>query len=129
MLVRRHIIGASIGLLAGIGVTQAQAQDPSHFPERPLRVLVPNTAGSTSDYVARLFAEGLTQRLGQTVIIENKPGSGGLIAGQTAARANPDGYTLLFVNSQHAINPTAYSKLPYDTLRDFAGLALVGDTP
>lgn len=125
MTTRRNFICQ--GLLTAALPASALAQ--GRFPNRPLRLLVPNTPGSTSDLVARLFAERLGQRLGQPVVVDNKPGAGGVIAAQTAAQSPRDGYTMLFVNSQHAINPAAYDKLPFDTVRDFEGLALVGDTP
>jgi tripartite-type tricarboxylate transporter receptor subunit TctC len=127
MTTRRTFCSISLGLLAIAGT--AHAQDGDKYPSRPIRMLVPNTAGSTSDVVARMFADRLAPRIGQPVVVENKPGAGGLIAAQAAAKSPPDGYTILFVNSQHAINPAAYEKLPYDTLRDFEGIVLVGDTP
>lgn len=115
------------GLFAAALPATAFASDK--FPSRPLRLLVPNAPGSTSDLVARLFAERLGQRLGQPVVVDNKPGAGGVVAAQTATQAPRDGHTILFVNSQHAINPAVYDKLPFDTLRDFEGLTLIGDTP
>lgn len=127
MLVRRTFCAGALGLLACIG--NAQAQGPDKYPSRPIRIVVPNTAGATTDLVARLFADRLTQRLGQPVTVDNKPGAGGTIAAQAVAKAPPDGYSILLVNSQHVINPSTYESLPYDTLRDFAGVALVGDTP
>jgi tripartite-type tricarboxylate transporter receptor subunit TctC len=108
---------------------QAHAQGDDKYPSRPVTVIVPLSAGTTTDALARMFAERVGQRLGQTVLVDNKPGAGGTVAARVAAKAAPDGYTLLLVNSQHAINPAAYDKLPYDTLRDFDGIALVGDAP
>jgi len=88
---------------------------------------VPFQAGVITDVLARTFAEKLSTRLGKPVLIENKPGAGGALGAKFVASADPDGYTLLFVNSQHAIAPAVYKALNYDTLTDFAGVALVAD--
>lgn len=105
----------------------ALAQDK--YPSKTIQMLVTFATGTTSDILARLFSEKLNERLGQTVLVLNRPGAGGTIATQAAAIAPPDGYTILLVNSSHSINPALYSKLPYDTLRDFTGIALVAETP
>ncbi|HSV83051.1 MAG TPA: tripartite tricarboxylate transporter substrate-binding protein, partial [Ramlibacter sp.] len=126
MMINRHDFLRFALCAAATGSVRAQGD---RFPSRPIKLLVPNTPGSTVDIVARLYADRLGARLGQPVVVENKPGAGGVLAAQAAMQAPRDGYTLLFVNSQHAINPFAYDKLPYDTLRDFEGIALVGDTP
>ncbi len=106
----------------------AWSQD-AKFPAKPVKILVPFSPGALTDVLARIYAERLTQRLGQSVIVENKPGSGGILATQAMLAAPADGYTLQFVSSSHAVNPTLYAKLPYDTLRDIAGVALVGSSP
>ena len=105
----------------------AQAQDT--FPSRPIRLLVPQGAGSTTDIVARTIAERASRKLGQPIVVENKQGAGGVIAAQATLSAPADGYTLLLANSQHVINPFVYKPLPYDTMRDFAGVALVAEAP
>jgi tripartite-type tricarboxylate transporter receptor subunit TctC len=125
MITRRTLVCRGV-LAASLPLTAFAADK---FPAHPLRVLVPNTPGSTSDLIARIFADQLAKKLGQPVVVDNRPGAGGVIAAQATVQAPRDGYTLLFVNSQHAINPAVYDKLPFDTLRDFEGLALVGDTP
>jgi tripartite-type tricarboxylate transporter receptor subunit TctC len=127
MTTRRVLLALALASLSHTGPILAQGADK--YPSRPIRVILPLSAGSTTDIVARMFAERLGQRLHQSVVVENKPGAGGTIAAQVAAKAAPDGYTLLLVNSQHAINPSAYEKLPYDTARDFEGVALVCDSP
>ncbi len=109
-------------------VAPVRAQTDS-FPSRPIRMIVPLSAGTTTDIVARAIAERMGARLGQTVVVENKQGAGGTIAAQSAVTAPPDGYTILMVNSQHVINPAVHKALPYDTLRDFVGLGLVGEAP
>ncbi|RZL88333.1 MAG: tripartite tricarboxylate transporter substrate binding protein [Variovorax sp.] len=108
---------------------QAQAHDAVPYPTRPLKLVVPLTPGTTTDQVAREFADRMAKKLGQPVVVDNKPGAGGVIAAQAVAKAAPDGYTILLINSQHAINPSAYDSMPYDTLRDFTGIALVADAP
>lgn len=123
----RHTITATV---LGLAATLAQAQGPeAAYPTRAIKMVVPLSAGTTTDLVARRFAERISKQLGQNVVVDNRPGAGGTIAAQGVAKAEPDGYTILLVNSQHAINPTANSTLPYDTLRDFAGIALVGEAP
>ena len=117
-------------LLAALGCCASmQAQAADAFPSRPIRLLVPLGAGSTTDIVARTIAERASQRLGQPIVVENKQGAGGVVATQAALAAPADGYTLLLVNSQHIINPFVHKSLPYDTLRDFVGVALVAETP
>jgi tripartite-type tricarboxylate transporter receptor subunit TctC len=96
---------------------------------RPIRMIVPLSPGTTTDVVARTISDRLSQELEQPVIVENKQGAGGTLAAKVTAMTAPDGYTMMMVNSQHSINPAVYEKLPYDTLKDFAGLALVAEAP
>ena len=135
MFTRRAICAGLLGVFVGAvqaqaaSAPQASAPQAGSYPTQPIRLVLPLSAGTTTDLVARLFAERLGQRLGQTVVVENRPGAGGTLAAQVVAKAPADGYTILLVNSQHAINPAAHSSLPYDTLRDFTGLAMVGEAP
>lgn len=110
-----------------IALSLALAQDK--FPAKAVQLIAPLAAGITFDFVARAYADLLTQRLGQSVVVQNRPGAGGTIAAQSVAKAAPDGYTILIVNSQHTINPTLYKSLPYDTLAEFAGIAQIGEAP
>lgn len=112
-----------LGCLAG----PALAQD--RYPTHPIQVVVALAAATTADIIARLYAEKLGARLGQAVVVQNRPGAGGTIASQAVAVANPDGYTILMTNSAHSINPALYASLPYDSLRDFAGITLVAESP
>ncbi len=105
----------------------AGAQD--RFPEKPIRMLVPFSAGSVTDFFARMLGQKMTEHWGQQVVIDNRPSAGGIIASETLLAAPPDGYTLMLVSIGHAVNASLYSKLPYDTVRDFAGITLVADTP
>ena len=104
---------------------QAQAQG---WPNRQIRLIVPQGAGSGTDVIARLVATGVTERLGQSIVVENMPAALGILAHQTAARAAPDGATLLFATvSGLAINPVTIKALPYDPTRDFTPVAMVVD--
>jgi len=107
--------------------TPGSAQEK--FPTKPIRMLVPFSAGSTTDFVARLLGQKMTERSGQQVVVDNRPSAGGIIASETLLAAPPDGYTLMLVSIGHAVNASLYSKLPYDTVRDFAGITLLTDTP
>lgn len=99
------------------------------YPARPITLIIPLSSGTTADIVARLYADRLAQRLGQPVVVQNRPGAGGTIGTEQAARAAPDGYTIVSVNSQHSINPFVIGKLAYDTQRDFAGIAMIAEAP
>ena len=90
------------------------------YPEKPIRVIIPFAAGAGSDITARLVANDMQQRLGTTLVVDNRPGANGMLAAETVARAAPDGYTLFFTTvSTQAANPSLYKKLPYDPIRDF----------
>jgi tripartite-type tricarboxylate transporter receptor subunit TctC len=110
-------------LLAPFGIC---AQD---YPTRTVRMVMPFAPGGPTDIVARVVAERLTARLGQPVVVENRAGANGIIGTEYVARATPHGYTLLVAPTSHAINPSIYKKLPYDTLRDFASVAYLGASP
>jgi tripartite-type tricarboxylate transporter receptor subunit TctC len=100
-----------------------------NYPARPIKLIVPFPPGNASDVAARLLSERLQRRLGQPVIIENKPGGSGIVAVQSVTSAEPDGHTLLVTSlSPMVLNPALYKKLPYDTARDLAPVALIGYT-
>lgn len=100
------------------------------WPGRPIRVIVPFGAGGTTDLTARLIGPGMTQRLGQPWVVENRAGAGGNIGSEACARATPDGYTLCIGTiSSHAINAAVYARMPYDNLRDFVPIAPVSLQP
>ena len=113
-------------LLAALS-TLAYSQD--NYPSRPIRFISTGSPGTALDVLSRMYADKFSQRLGQQVVVENRGGAGGTIASQAVAKAPADGYTFLIVNNAHAINPTLYASLPYDTLKDFAGVALLADSP
>jgi tripartite-type tricarboxylate transporter receptor subunit TctC len=116
---------ATVSLLAACGI--ARAQDA--FPSRPVHVLVPFPPGGAVDIVARTLGDELSSRWGRAVVIENRPGAGGVVASEAAAKAAPDGYTLIIVATGHALNPHLYAKLPYDSFNDFTPLSLIGTSP
>jgi len=99
------------------------------WPAKPLRVIVPFTPGSGTDIMARTVSNKLTAQLGQTVVVENRPGAGGTIGAAQVAKAEPDGYTLLVHSSSYTVTPSTYSNLPYDTLRDLTGVVPLGLLP
>ncbi|GAA5237029.1 tripartite tricarboxylate transporter substrate binding protein [Verticiella sediminum] len=103
----------------------APAAGAAEYPARPIRMVVPSGPGTITDQTARVVAEGLTQTLGQSVVIENRPGANGIVASETVARAEPDGYTLLFTYAAtHAINPWLIKSLSYDPVQDFTPIAM-----
>ncbi len=99
------------------------------YPTRPIRVAIPFPPGGTSDILTRIIGEKLTAALGQQIVVDNRPGAGGVIATDIVAKSNPDGHTLYMAFVSHAINPYVYSKLPYDTEKDFAPIALFAVSP
>lgn len=100
------------------------------YPEQPIRLIVPHPAGGSSDILARTMAAAMSKDLGQSIVVENKGGGNGAIAAQTVATAKPDGYTLLLATaSTHGINPTLYSKLNYDAVKDFSPVTLFATVP
>ena len=100
------------------------------FPARPVKIIVPSAPGDGSDILARAIGAKLTERWGQSVVIENRPGAGGVVGTEAAAKAPADGYTVIMGNAgSHAINQALYPKLPYDVLRDFVPITLVASAP
>ncbi|MBB5216439.1 tripartite tricarboxylate transporter substrate binding protein [Parapusillimonas granuli] len=108
-------------------VSSAHAQ--GSYPGKSIKILVPFSPGSLVDTIARLYSDKLSERLGQPVVVENKVGSGGIIATRTLLQAPADGYTLQMVSSSHAINATLYKDLPYDTANDLSCVGLVASSP
>jgi tripartite-type tricarboxylate transporter receptor subunit TctC len=121
----KHAFVAIIAALA-MACTFAQGQV---YPTKPVRLLVPFTAGSETDYLARIVGLKLGEAWGQQVVVENRPGAGGVLATSIVAQAPGDGYTLLMGSMAHAVAPAIHSKLPYDPLRDFSGVSQVAGVP
>ena len=111
------------------GTTLVNVAFAQNWPTRSLRVVVPFTAGSATDTIARMVVERLSTQLGHNFVVENRPGAGGTIGVGVVARAEPDGHTILVHSSSHTVTPSTYSSLPYDTLRDFSGITPLANLP
>ena len=116
-------------LVAAVLATTAPLSFAQSYPTKPIRLVAAFSAGGTSDLIARLLAQHLTPLLGQQVIVENRVGSNGMIGTDYVARAEPDGYTLLLAPSGHAINNSLNPKVPYDPVKDFSFITLIGTVP
>jgi tripartite-type tricarboxylate transporter receptor subunit TctC len=126
-LPRRNFLHLAAGAAALPAVSRfARAQA---YPSRPVRIVVGFPAGGTSDIVARVLGQWLSERLGQQFVIENRPGAGGNLATEAVARAAPDGYTLLLIGGANTVNATLFDKLNFDFLRDIGPVASVFETP
>jgi tripartite-type tricarboxylate transporter receptor subunit TctC len=114
-------------LLAGLLLAGAAAAQG--YPAKPIRFVVPFTAGSGTDIVARTVGDAMSKGLGQPIVVDNKPGAGGTIGAAQVAKSEPDGYTVLVHSSGHALNPAIYPNLPYDTLKDLTGITPLAALP
>ena len=103
-------------------VTAAVAATPDPFPARPIRIVIGFTPGGMPDITARLIGAKLAESWNQQVVVDNRPGAGGVAGARIVAESNPDGYTLLSVSAAHVVSPTVHARMPYDTARDFAGI-------
>ena len=111
-----------------LALTAPCALAADSYPSKPIRLLVPFAPGGGNDIAARFVAQRLTEAFGQTAVVDNRAGAGSTIGTDIVAKSAPDGYTLLVVHNAIAINQTLYAKLPYDTVRDFAQVAIIGAT-
>src|SRR6476646_774947 len=126
-----RVFAFTLALLAAatmwsLPVREASAQA---WPAKPVKLVVPFTAGSATDILARAFGQTLSEMWGQPVVIENHPGAGGTIGAGIVAKAPPDGYTLLVHSAGYAVNPWIYPNLPYDTNKEFVEIAPLGGQP
>jgi tripartite-type tricarboxylate transporter receptor subunit TctC len=124
MASRLRMLAAALAILA---CGSASAQSP--FPSKPVHIYVPYAAGGAVDILARTLGDAVSRTWGQSVVIENRPGAGGVIASQALVTSPPDGYTLILVASGHPTNAFLYPKLPYDTFKDFTPISLVASSP
>jgi tripartite-type tricarboxylate transporter receptor subunit TctC len=113
---RRAVLALVASLVATAGWTQT-------FPSKAIRIVVPNAAGGGADLTARTVGQKISETLGQPVIVDNKPGAGGVVAGEAVAKAAPDGHTLLLISSGTAVSASLFNSLPYDTVKDFIPVA------
>src|SRR5689334_5278387 len=114
------MIFAARGLLCAVAMLLASVASAQSYPVKPIRLVVVSAPGGTTDALARAYSQRLTESIGQALVVDNKPGGGGVIAAETVAHAAPDGYTLLFANLAHSLMSTLHSKLTFDPLKDFA---------
>ncbi len=119
---KRILTLATLLLTSGLALAQA-------YPSKPIKIVVPFTAGSATDIMARVVGEKLSASWGQPVVVENKPGAGGTLGSAFVAKSEPDGYTLLVVSTGHVVNPVLYPGLSYDTVNDFAGVTPLASLP
>ncbi len=119
---------STLAVLAAMGANSA-ALAQAVYPSKPIRFIVPFTAGSGTDIIARTVGDTMSKGLGQPIIIDNKPGAGGTIAAAQVAKGEADGYTVLIHSSGHALNPAIYPNLTYDTLRDLTGVTPLAALP
>lgn len=127
MLTRQSALAlaAATFVLQGAGIAHAQEK----FPDKPVRVIIPYAPGGGSDIILRSVVPKLTEQLGQTVVIDNRPGGSSTIGTGMVARSQPDGYTLLLVDSAFLVNPSLFPKMPYDSLKDFAPVIFAASSP
>jgi tripartite-type tricarboxylate transporter receptor subunit TctC len=118
-----------LAIAAGVVATAGAASAQTGFPTKAVHLFVPYPAGGAVDILARTLGDELSKNWGQPVIVENRPGAGGLVASQALATSAPDGYTLIVVASGHATNPFLYPKIPYDTFKDFTPISLLASSP
>jgi tripartite-type tricarboxylate transporter receptor subunit TctC len=119
------VVAAAAAMFTACGGASAQ----SPFPAKPVHIFVPYAAGGAVDTLARTLGDAVSRQWGHGVVIENRPGAGGVIASQALATSAPDGYTLIVVASGHATNPFLYAKLPYDTFAGFTPISLLASSP
>lgn len=112
-------------LIAATALFASASATSQSYPNRPIRVIVPFSPGGGSDIVGRLFAPGLSDRLSQSIVVDNRPAGAGILGSDIVAKSAPDGYTLLVAQAAHAANAKLYTRLPYDPIRDFAPISLV----
>jgi tripartite-type tricarboxylate transporter receptor subunit TctC len=123
MEIRRAVLGCMIALVAPAVLAQP-------YPSKPVRLIIAQAPGSASDVIARLVGNKLSESMGQSFVIDARPGAGGILGTEAAARSAPDGYTLMIGNnSSHGANPALYEKLPFDAVKDFAPIIYFANTP
>ncbi len=127
-LARRRMIASSI-IALGVALVAALPLSAQDYPTRPVKVVVPFSPGGAVDGPMRVIAQELSKRIGEQVIVDNKPGAGATIGADLVAKAPPDGYTLLLASQTNAISATLYKTLPFDPIEDFAPITLIGREP
>ncbi|MGJ4912983.1 Bug family tripartite tricarboxylate transporter substrate binding protein [Bradyrhizobium sp. HKCCYLRH2060] len=124
-----HRVGRKVLMLASLGLAIVGAipgTARAEYPDRPIKVVVPFSPGGGTDLIARTLAKPMAEKLGQSIVVENRAGAGTIIGSDVVARSQPDGYTLLIATLAHSVNPSLHAKLPYDTDKAFAPVTLIG---
>jgi tripartite-type tricarboxylate transporter receptor subunit TctC len=124
MVMRRTFLAAATALFLGAGGAFAQA-----FPEKPVRIIVPYSAGTATDTLARLVAQKLSEKWGQQAVVENITGANGMIGTDVVAKAPKDGHTLAMIAANHAVSTHIFPNVPYDPVKDFAAIGIIGQVP
>ncbi|HLL09745.1 MAG TPA: tripartite tricarboxylate transporter substrate binding protein [Rubrivivax sp.] len=122
-----HLIAAAAAALATVASSSSLAQ--AGYPNKPIRVVVPFAAGSTTDIIARAITDKMAASMGQQLVVDNRAGASGTIGQTAVANAEPDGYTIMIHSSSHTVSPSTFAKLPFDTLTGFAGVTPISTTP
>ncbi len=125
----RRTLAPTLAALALLGLLAGPAAAQDNYPARPVKIVIAFPVGGLLDTVSRIVGEKMTGLLGQQFIIEARPGAGGTIATAAVAKAEPDGYTVMMINDNHALNPSVFKNVPYDSVKDFAPIGFVGYTP
>lgn len=126
-MVRTLIFVVAVAIISSEWVAPASAQQP--YPVKPIRIISPFAPGGGNDNLCRIIAPKLAENVKQQVIVDNRPGANGIVGTDLAARSAPDGYTIVLIPSGHAVNASIYRKLPYDSIKDFTPITLVGSSP
>src|SRR5688572_11234650 len=125
----RRILAPALAMLALIGLFLSPARAQDNYPNRPVKIVIAFPVGGLLDTVSRIVGEKMSGLLGQQFIIEARPGAGGTLATAAVAKAEPDGYTVMMLNDNHALNPWVFKNIPYDSIKDFTPIGFVGYTP
>jgi tripartite-type tricarboxylate transporter receptor subunit TctC len=123
-----YVVGFSLWSLCPLWLAFAVTAQAQPYPTKPIRMIVISAPGGSTDILSRGLGHAMSDALGQNIVLDNKPGGGGIIATETLAKAPPDGYTILMSNTSHSVLPSLHKKLPYDPLKDFAPVSLVALT-
>src|SRR4051812_30713796 len=123
----RIALTCGLAALAVAFSCDGHAAETSRYPTKPIRMVVPFAPGGGTDIVARVIAQKMTETLGQSVIVDNRPGAGGTVGAETAVRSNPDGYTVAMVSGSYATNAAVY-KLAYDPVSDIQPVSIIGES-
>ena len=126
---RATLFARLIGLVVVTGGVAVCSQALASYPDKPIRVVVGFTPGGTTDTVARIVSQAMSERLGQPIVVENRPGANGGVATESVIRSAPDGYTLFFTSVGHAVNPSLYPSAKYDPVKDFTPIGQVLTAP